>query len=327
MDSPTITIIVPIYNREDLLERCLHSILCQNYNDFELILVDDGSSDNSGNICDNYANKDSRIKVIHQPNSGVSLARQKGIEHSSGKWILFVDSDDFIENDALLELSLHLQDSDIILFNFYELNKNNKTERKQKICGNLIDSMYSGNVFGALFNKLIKKDIITQTQTSFKYNLSFCEDMCFLAELCIKYPKELRITHLDKPLYNYDTNTVSLTRPLTINKNQINEYCKYITIISNILSNHPLLELFILPNKVDVKIGLLHRGYNYNKYKQIYPETCTLIQKYNSYYKHDFISPQKQKLLKWAEYQLGFYIIRLIIKLKQFIKFQKTSIL
>lgn len=78
MKSPAITVIVPVYNQEHLLKRCVNSILNQDYTDFELILINDGSTDSSSQICDKYASKDSRIRVIHQPNSGVSLARQRG---------------------------------------------------------------------------------------------------------------------------------------------------------------------------------------------------------------------------------------------------------
>lgn len=96
-----ISVIVPVYNVEDYVEDCLNSILRQSYRNFELIVIDDGSPDNSGVICDRVASKDSRVKVFHQKNSGVSKARRCGLEHSCGDYITFVDSDDLLAQDAL----------------------------------------------------------------------------------------------------------------------------------------------------------------------------------------------------------------------------------
>ena len=95
------SIIVPVYNVEKYLRECIDSILCQTFTDFELILVDDGSKDESGKICDEYAEKDNRIKVIHKENGGQSTARNCGVKESSGKYIVFLDSDDFISEDTI----------------------------------------------------------------------------------------------------------------------------------------------------------------------------------------------------------------------------------
>ena len=98
---PRISIIVPVYNVEHVLKRCCESILCQTYADFECILVDDGSTDQSGKICDEYAGLDERFKVIHQSNGGVSAARNTGLDHAIGDFIAFVESDDCIHPEYL----------------------------------------------------------------------------------------------------------------------------------------------------------------------------------------------------------------------------------
>ena len=95
--TPLISIIVPVYKVEQYLHRCINSILAQTFENFELILVDDGSPDNCGKICDEYAQKDNRIKVIHQKNSGTIIARNAGIKIATGKYLGFVDSDDYIK--------------------------------------------------------------------------------------------------------------------------------------------------------------------------------------------------------------------------------------
>ena len=112
MLSPKITCIIPVYKVENYLARCIESVLSQTYTDFELILVDDGSPDNSGKICDEYAKKDSRIKVIHKVNEGVSVARNTGLDIAKGEYIYFLDSDDFISPDCFELLYKNLKEND-----------------------------------------------------------------------------------------------------------------------------------------------------------------------------------------------------------------------
>ena len=100
-ENPKITVIVPVYNTEKYLRRCVDSILAQTFTDFELLLVNDGSTDGSGAICDEYAQKDSRVRVFHKENGGVSSARNIGIDNAQGDWITFIDSDDRIEQRHL----------------------------------------------------------------------------------------------------------------------------------------------------------------------------------------------------------------------------------
>ena len=101
--KPLISVIVPVYKVEKYLHKCVDSILTQTLSDIELILVDDGSPDWSGAICDEYVEKDSRVRTIHKPNGGVSSARNKGLDVCTGEWIMFVDSDDFIDQNTLEE--------------------------------------------------------------------------------------------------------------------------------------------------------------------------------------------------------------------------------
>ena len=109
---PKISVIVPVYNTEKYLNRCIDSILAQTFTDFELLLIDDGSTDCSGKICDEYAAKDSRVRVFHKENGGVSSARNMGLDNAQGEWITFVDSDDWVHEDFLKKrLALALNDN------------------------------------------------------------------------------------------------------------------------------------------------------------------------------------------------------------------------
>lgn len=127
-NSPVISVIVPVYNVEKYLHRCIDSILAQTFTDFELLLIDDGSKDNSGKICDEYAEKDKRIRVFHKENGGVSSARNVGLENAKGDWICFADSDDWMNENWVEIFSKHFE-ADIIIQSFYALNwLGNKSE-------------------------------------------------------------------------------------------------------------------------------------------------------------------------------------------------------
>lgn len=115
---PFLSVIVPVYNVENYLEKCINSILNQTFSDFELLLIDDGSTDNSGKMCDEFALKDERIKVFHQSNGGQSVARNKGIDYSSSKYISFIDSDDWLDKDMYSRMMVPIlngKDFDIIV--------------------------------------------------------------------------------------------------------------------------------------------------------------------------------------------------------------------
>lgn len=116
IQAPLVSIIVPVYNAEKYLNRCIDSILSQTMTDFELLLIDDGSKDNSGRICDEYAEKDARVRVFHKPNGGVSSARNLGLDNAKGKWITFVDADDRCSCDYLEHLLSKVDDdTDLII--------------------------------------------------------------------------------------------------------------------------------------------------------------------------------------------------------------------
>ena len=173
--TPKISIVVPVYKVEKYIERCLKSILNQTFKEFELILVDDGSPDNCGKICDKYAEKDSRIKVIHKHNEGLSSVRNAGIEASIAKYIAFVDSDDYIDKNMyeILYNNIIKYDSDISICNFKyiynndaKIKENNNKEYEDLLVLNNIEglgSLYENNSlqFVVAWNKLYKKDLFS----------------------------------------------------------------------------------------------------------------------------------------------------------------------
>lgn len=187
-----ISIIIPVYNVEKFLPQCLESILSQTYQDFEVILIDDGSPDNSGAICDEYAKKDSRFIVVHQQNAGVSIARNKGIDIAKGEWITFIDSDDWIEPSYLANFKLEESSNiDLIIqgleyynnrnghfFNFWSFNECIiKKENFQKVFteNRLLE-------LGFPIGKAYKKILLTINNLRFDIRISFHEDHIFVLD-------------------------------------------------------------------------------------------------------------------------------------------------
>lgn len=146
MYNPLISIVIPIYNREKTLHYCIDSVLNQTYQNWELLLVDDGSTDSSAKICNNYANKDRRIHYFHQENNGAGPARNFGIEKATGNWITFVDSDDAIMPDHLTQLQQHGEGNDLVMVNHCTAKYENGQLLKQSEYWNDIDNtQISGN--------------------------------------------------------------------------------------------------------------------------------------------------------------------------------------
>ncbi|MBE6318012.1 MAG: glycosyltransferase [Bacteroidales bacterium] len=199
---PSVSIIVPVYNTEKYLSRCIDSILAQTFSDFELILVDDGSTDNSGKICDEYAKKDSRIIVIHKENGGASSARNKGLEIAQGEWITFVDSDDFITNNFIGNLydqefdmticGMTINSKEIIIDNQI-INYNNIPE--------IIIYLYNLNLINGPYSKIFKYSIIKQNNLKFDESLRSGEDTHFVFKY-LKYTTKLKLISECGYIYN-----------------------------------------------------------------------------------------------------------------------------
>ena len=136
---PKISVIVPVYNTEKYLRRCIDSVLAQTYQDFELLLIDDGSKDSSGAICDEYAEKDTRVRVFHKENGGVSSARNLGLDNAKGEWVTFIDSDDYFLPKGLTVLySTAMQRrTNVSVANFY-VEKNKKRYGQCEGCSRVV---------------------------------------------------------------------------------------------------------------------------------------------------------------------------------------------
>lgn len=183
--STLLSVIVPVYNSKQFLPKCIDSILAQRYKDFELILINDGSTDGSAEICDRYSENDARVKVIHQQNSGVSNARNKGIAYSMGSFITFCDSDDWIHEDYFSALMAE-NECDLIICSYNSFVKNTVKEvilpqeslaGRREIGDFFVRHMFVSSVcFSSPWGKRFKRDLINQYNLSFDSSISSGED-------------------------------------------------------------------------------------------------------------------------------------------------------
>lgn len=214
---PKVSIIVPVYKAEKYLSRCLDSILAQTMPDFEVLLIDDGSPDRSGEICDEYARKDPRIRVFHKENGGVASARQMGLDNSQGKYIIHADPDDWVESNWLecLLTNAMENDSDMVICDFTRHFDNRKTYFKQRpqtlACEDIAEDLISGKIWGSCCNKLVLRSCFEEFLVSFIPSMNIWED---LYVTCALIEHNIKVSYVEMPLYHYDSysNNNSLVR-------------------------------------------------------------------------------------------------------------------
>lgn len=206
--SPRFSIIVPVYNSESYLDQCIQSILNQSYQNFELLLVNDGSFDTSGEICENYAELDSRVRVYHKPNGGVSSARNLGLDYACGEWIVFCDSDDWVFSSWLSNFLCDI-DVDLICqgirydnllleskeFPFEDVSCSYKGD----VIG-LLESMFDLGVIGYTPIKCFKRSILDEYKIRFDQRFNFREDEEFVLKYLQYCTKVLSVAEIG---YNY----------------------------------------------------------------------------------------------------------------------------
>lgn len=306
-----ISIIIPVYNAQMYLGRCIDSILNQSYRNLELILVNDGSTDRSGVICDEYAEKDNRIKVRHIENSGPSVARNIGLTMISGSYLTFVDADDQVINDSYLRLVKELEEYDVEMIisswrickqsNIYDMSLDDEILPATEMIGliSVNDEKYGG---GYPWNKLINLEKLNNKLPEFNDSLYVYEDKVWILELLqhinnVKLTKVISynyyiysssLSHSSKQLYEKIENKLyALDIILQLlkdnNNNYINEFYKiyYVSIIDfNFIAIKEKKELksnFILNNKSELKLTLKDCNW---KIKIKYYLICLFLKKY-----------------------------------------------
>lgn len=296
-----ISVIIPTYNMANTITKCVESILNQSYSNFEIIIVDDGSSDGSSEICDELNKKDERIKVIHQKNSGAAIARAEGYNNAKGEWILFVDSDDTLPSTALNDLVQYANnDTDIVFGNGYTINKSG-----------LIDinefrhlTVRAEGTIGVPWGSLYRKDIIEKSFFIVPREIVNGEDYIFWLRLIFNTQKPVSV--VEKKVYNKGTEHISSNFKWTA------EYTEKIQ----------ELRMQSIPEK-DRKIYF--KDTIYDRIANLFAvSVCQSkkIWKKSKFYK-DIVEDMKKENMEFSKKQKLFLNIPSLILRKSFIYFQK----
>lgn len=294
-----LSIIVPVYNISLYLKKCLNSIISERSSSIEIILIDDGSTDESGTICDLYKEKDNRIKVLHQKNQGLSMARNNGLKRACGEYILFVDGDDYLEEDYYQALFPYLNDdNDIIVFNYNRVIDNKKYP---------INSFYNYEDVSTKYllghcmacNKVFKRSILNKNM--FPKNRIY-EDL-YSVPLLIKKTKN--IIFVDKYLYNY----VSRDNSIVNSKGKLEDRVYAMENLYNNLNDNYSLEIEYLY----IYNLILPTIYEQDDLRFV---NNLVKEKYPKYYKNKYLKRHVKLYLILVYYNLTF-LAKLIVYFKR----------
>ena len=306
MSKPLVSIIIPVYNVELYLSKCIDSILAQSFTDWECILVDDGSKDKSGSICDNYALKDNRIKVIHQNNSGVSIARQVGIDNVCGEYSIHIDPDDWIESNMLEELynKAKSDDADMVICDYYKheggvqqyINQRPNLLEPIKIIEQMLTTNMYPPLYGSCWNKLVRCSCFNSSDNLIRFepdDLSLGEDVVFNCRLLMSTVH--RVSYLNKAFYHYEVRYNSLCSTLEKNIGYL------IKIQEEIVKDKKILDTMSLKPQ---HLQILFDKKEFKEMKDLYPYTQQkIIQKYP----HSFLSLALKGFPRFAYFARSVY--------------------
>jgi glycosyltransferase involved in cell wall biosynthesis len=314
LNKPLISIIIPIYNSELHLSKCIESVINQSYKNYELILVNDGSSDSSRVICENYAISDTRIKVFNKTNEGVSSTRNLGLQNATGKFIVFIDSDDYIDNYFLEEL-LNYSDYDLVFESAKIFDENGIREQKlnfREIIADDFNQMTNffpeidlSTILGAPWGKLFNKHIIDEFNIRFKKQYYYGEDKLFVLEYlshCNNYIQLSALSYNYFYSYKFENKKYHLSFEYIIDwinmclffYDQISENWKS----ENNLDFQRNVEKFIVHN-ITVAVFLMYKSSNYyesiERQKSLYKVFTN--NKFNNAFKYENCITKKHKFV------------------------------
>ncbi len=322
--------IVPVYNVAEYIEDSVHSILKQNYGDFEVILVDDGSTDGSGDLCRRYSQADSRVKCINKKNEGVTIARQTGVEAASGKYLIFVDGDDRVSENLLAEVDsvLSQQDFDIICFGYNIFYNDSESTVpfplpegcydaeaiRQKVFPDLIQNRRAGYFPPSVWGKVFVREKYKLTQLT-DTNANVAEDFACTAPY-IFASRSMYI--IDKPLYEYRQRGTSLTKGRTVFRWDVPE------IVLKHVEKHIDMSLYDFKEQLDrrnvhdVFNVAVSRFYQDKPYSEIRKEIITNLNRdyYNSAIEACSFDGLRSKLMAFAMKRRCCALMWLYSKLK-----------
>ena len=337
MNNPLVTVVVPVYNVEKYLDRCIDSIVNQTYKNLEIILVDDGSPDNCPKMCDDWAEKDSRIKVIHKKNTGLGMARNSGMEIAEGDYILFVDSDDYIALSTIEKCVVEFKktNADVVMFGRFNVLPDGNIKEKHIMTEQYVFSGDSviNDILPGMFTyargtgvssccKMYSLNIIKESNIKYKSEREIIsEDAFFILEL-FKYVK--RVAIIPESFYYYCQNSGSLTTSYKKDRQEKNN--------SFLLKSLEKIKSNNYPDCVENALKVRYHAYTISALKQILNSDLADSEKKEEIYKtfkditlNETLSPDvlgiEKKTLKifyylvrYKMYGLAFLMLKIRVK-------------
>lgn len=320
MKDVLVSIIVPVFNKERYLENCLKSILLQTYKRFELLLIDDGSSDKSGMICDEYKKQDKRISVIHKENEGVSICRNLGIEMANGRFVFFIDADDYIYDDYIEQLvKPMLEESvDISICGFFNVYRNKivkksiKKDRVGKLQEDYSILPHNSSCLQGPVCKCYKKSIIDKYNIRFPSEINYGEDQCFNFQY---YLHVNTYKFISKPLYRYYRRGTGTSLDSTYTSETLKDELKTLEFLNIFLEDYNVINKNIIITRQIYQI-MARFKYNeiftYNNFKRLIGMVRTYDCTYDFY---DSIKIKIVSILLTKKYYIGVYALLYIQRL------------
>lgn len=322
LNNQLISVIVPIYNVEKYLSKCLKSILNQSYNNIEIILVNDGSSDNSEKICEEFLNIDNRFILINQANSGLSQARNAGFKKSNGKYIIFIDSDDYIHSKMIDELYQQIitEKADVSICNITNVYSHSEAPQ----CSNpniyyttdtegfISDYLIGEKIPGSICNKLIKREICEHL--AFPKNKIY-EDAFYQYDL-LKYSKKFVINTKPRYFYYHRSNSIT-TKPFSIRDMDYIEI--YTMFYELVIKKYPKLEekaFFRLAYSYFFILDKLLTSPNYKENKEYFQILSFLKKNYFKIFKNKYFRKSRKIACLFLKLNVYLYKLLLIIEIK-----------
>lgn len=312
-----ISVIVPIYNMEKLMRKCLDSILAQTFTDYECLLIDDGSKDGSPAICDEYAAKDSRFKAFHKPNGGLSDARNFGLAHAIGEYTIFFDPDDWVDKECLKEMYAKAVETnaDMVMCDIYynDLYRQNygKQEPTSLCHEDVLKDLITGKVAGFTVTKLIRRSLYQKYHIEYPKGLYGCEDQY---TMCALLKHDIKIAYLPKAFYHYVYVSGSLSR--YYDDKTLQNDLKVREMFTSLFENSELRDLAFRCKSAAIYTRAFVLGgklYSSKEFKQNFAEYYRYVRSSGVYRFLYFMS-------RYGMYKVAYHGFELLFRFKQIIK-------
>ena len=314
-----ISVIVPIYNMEKLMRKCIDSILAQTFQDYECLLIDDGSKDGSPAICDEYAAKDSRFKACHKPNGGLSDARNYGLARAQGEYTIFFDPDDWVDTDCLKDLYAKAleTDADMVMCDIYYNDPYRQTYSKQEPTSlyheDVLKDLITGKVFGFTVTKLIRRSLYKKYDLQYPKGMYGCEDQY---TMCALLKHDIKIVYVPKAYYHY-MHYGNETQSRRYDENTYKQDVKIRDMFVSLLEGTPYQQLAYQKKTFAIFSRAFHFGQHYypsKEFRQVFADYLPLVQEYAHQFKTLYLLSLK------GHYRLARSLFQIGFQTKQFFK-------